>query len=265
MERMESPLVWALGSVGVISIVSLVGAGTLSLRDAALRNVVFVLVSIATGALFGDALLHLIPEALEAFEDANAAMLVVGVGIVSFLILEKYLRWHHHHGGRGESHPEMDCPPEGHLHAPESPLAKLILVSDSVHNFLDGLIIAAAYLVSIEVGIATTLAVVLHEIPQEIGDFGVLVHAGLSRLRALFFNFLTALFAVAGAVVAFMLGHIEPLVPFFIAFAAGNFLYIAGSDLVPELHRTRSPWRSALQLAGIVLGFSLMYALLFLE
>ncbi len=256
---------YALASVTLVSLVSLIGLAALSFREASLRKVIFFIVSLATGALFGDALFHLIPEAVEEVGSFTAPMLLVASGILGFFILEKFFHWHHHHTGLEAEHPEEDCPPLTHTHPARSPLARLVLTSDTVHNLLDGIVIGAAYLSSIELGLATTAAIILHEIPQEVGDFGILLHAGLSKLRALFFNFITALSAIAGTLLVFALPGIESFVPYVIAFAAGNFLYVAGSDLVPELHKTKDAPRSLLQFMGLLAGFVAMYLLLFLE
>ena len=140
------------------------------------------------------------------------------------------------------------------------------LFGDGLHNFIDGLIIGASYLASVPIGIATTVAVILHEIPQEIGDFGVLIHGGFSKSKALFFNFFSAVTAVLGAVVALVVSSsIENITMFLIPFAAGGFIYIAGSDLIPELHKEVKIKNSLLQLLFFVLGLIVMYSLLFLE
>lgn len=253
---METPYLLAFASVALVSVVSFAGAATLVMREEFLRRSVFILVSLAVGALFGDAIIHLIPEAFEGIGDPSRAAFFVLLGIVAFLVLEKFLRWHHTHGE------EETAPAAG---GRVKPVGVLILVSDGIHNFLDGIIIAASYLVSVEVGVATTIAVILHEIPQEIGDFGVLIHAGFTKGRALFMNFLSALLAVLGAAAAFLFSAFEPAVPAIIAFAAGSFLYIAGSDLVPELHKTASARRSLGELAAVLLGIALMFALLAFE
>jgi zinc and cadmium transporter len=258
------PFVSALVSVIVVSLVSLIGLFALSFREDALRKIVFFVVSIATGALFGDALFHLIPEAVEELGAFTAPMIFVALGILGFFILEKFFHWHHHHTGLEGEHPEA-CPPLSHTHTPQGPLAKLVLTSDTLHNLLDGIVIGAAYLASFELGLATTVAIILHEIPQEIGDFGILLHAGLSRWKALLFNFFTALSAIAGTLLVFLIPNLESFVPYVVAFAAGNFLYVAGSDLVPELHKTREPLRSGIQLIGIIGGLVAMFLLLFLE
>jgi zinc and cadmium transporter len=159
-------------------------------------------------------------------------------------------------------HHRLEAPAHGHIH----PVALTNLIGDGLHNFIDGAIIAGAYLASAPLGIATTAAVVLHEIPQEMGDLGVLVHAGLTPRRALIFNFATALTAVAGAVITLLLedtigGVVRPM----LALSAGAFIYIAGSDLIPELHKTTDLRVSILQFVGIAAGFGVMAALLTLE
>lgn len=245
--------IYALASVLVVSAISLIGVFTLSLRESFIKSITFVLVGIATGALLGDAFIHLIPEAFaEAASVTNVALLVIG-GMLIFFVLEKFLHWHHHQGLESA---------EPAVH----PVGKMILVSDGVHNFLDGLIITAAYLVSIEVGIATTIAVILHEIPQEIGDFGVLLHAGYSKMKALFFNFVSALFAILGACVALLLGGTtEAFTAILVPIAAGGFIYIALTDLIPELHKTTAVRHSLIQLAAVVVGILAMVGLLAIE
>lgn len=245
--------VYAFLSVFLVSLVSLIGTFTLSLNKSLLRRFVSLLVSLAVGALFGDAIIHLIPEALSSFDKSEVAGFFIILGIIVFFALEKFLHWHHHHE------------PTPHTHT-VSPVGRIVLVSDGVHNFLDGIIIGAAYMVSVEVGMATTLAVILHEIPQEIGDFGVLIYAGYTRTRALVVNFLSALVAMFGLFFAFFLGNtIESVVPALIAIAAGSFLYIAGSDLVPELQKTYEFKKSFVQFLAVIVGVALMFSLLLIE
>ncbi|MEK6953135.1 MAG: ZIP family metal transporter, partial [Nanoarchaeota archaeon] len=173
-------------------------------------------------------------------------------GIILSFLIEKVIHWRHCHIPTSKKHPH--------------PFAYINLLGDSVHNFIDGLIIAASYLASIPVGIATTIAVILHEIPQEIGDFGVLLHGGFTKKKALFFNFITALTAVLGALIALILSKsIEQLTIFLIPFAAGGFIYIAGSDLIPELHKEVKLSKSVLQILTFVFGILIMVLLLFLE
>lgn len=149
-----------------------------------------------------------------------------------------------------------------HVH----PFAYMNLVGDSLHNFIDGLIIAGSYLASIPAGIATTFAVILHEIPQEIGDFGVLIHGGFTKFKALFLNFITAIVAIFGAIVALTLGkYIPDIQQILVPLAIGGFLYIAGSDLIPELHKETKVWISIGQIFAFILGILIMMALLLIE
>lgn len=241
-----------LASVVLISLISFVGAVTLVLNKTLLHKSVFILVSLAVGALLGDVFIHIIPEAYEAIGNPTFVSLAIIAGIIMFFILEKALHWHHHTAEHAEEH--------------EHPIGRLLLVSDGVHNFIDGLIIAAGYMVSIEVGIATTIAVILHEIPQEIGNFGVLLHAGYSKTKALWFNFLSALTAIAGAGVALLLGNItEQFAMWLLPVAAGGFIYVALSDLIPELHKSNRGGQSIIQVIAIIIGVAAMAALLALE
>src|SRR3989344_5461721 len=248
---------YAFISVIGISLISLIGVSTLSLRTERLRGILFLFVALAVGALLGDAFFHLLPEAFEKTDNAPQVSFLVLLGLLLFFWFEKLLHWHHgHHGDISEIEHE-----DGGV----QPLGKLILLSDGLHNFLDGLIIGASYLISIEVGIATSIAVVLHEIPQEIGDFGVLLHAGYSKGKAIFYNFISALTAIAGVLMIMVMGSSsERMIGFLIPFAAGTFIYIATADLVPELHKQR--WSSTvLEFIAILLGVGAMYGLLFLE
>ncbi len=252
---MTTPFILTMLSVLAISLVSLIGLFGLSLKERFLKSSLFALVSLAVGALLGDAFIHLIPEAFEEGTSALSVSLAIIGGVLAFFVIEKVLHWHHHQGIEDIEHATK-------------PVGKLILVSDSFHNFIDGIIIGASYLVSPEVGIATTIAVILHEIPQEIGDFGVLIHAGYSRAKALWFNFLSALFAIAGAILVFVLGGtVEGIVALMVPVAAGGFIYIALSDLIPELHNQedKSARHGLLQLAWIVIGVLLMVLLLGVE
>lgn len=249
------PLIYSLISVLIISLISLIGVFTLSVRESTTRKYVFIFVSLALGALLGDAFIHLIPEAIEETGNINMVSLFVIVGIFIFFILEKFLHWHHH-----------DDDSEKHI----KPVGKMILISDGFHNLIDGIIIGASYLVSVEVGIATTIAVLLHEIPQEIGDYGVLIHAGYTKARALFLNFVSALISILGVVIVFLAGErIEEILVWFLPIAAGGFIYIALSDLIPELHDhsegKKNFGHTLTQIIVALIGVGLMYGLLFLE
>ncbi len=247
-----SELIYPILSVAVVSLVSLVGIIGLSLNFKRLNSIVLFLVSFSAGALFADAFVHLIPEAVEKYGFSVSLSLYVLSGIVFFFIVEKFIHWHHCHTSHSKHH----------VHS----FAYMNLLGDAVHNFIDGLIIGASYLVNIPTGIATTLAVVLHEIPQEIGDFGVLLHGGFSRGKALFMNFLTSLTALLGTVLALVLNnYISNLSAFLVPFAAGGFIYIAGSDLIPELHKEEDTRKSLIQLVTFLLGMAVMFGLLLFE
>ena len=246
-------ILYTLISVLVISLISFVGVLALVLKKDLLNRSIFVLVGLAVGALLGDVFIHVIPEMYENAGDPTLISLIFIAGILIFFILEKILHWHHHHSSE---------------HSGENflPVGRMVLVSDGVHNFIDGLIVAAAYLVSMEVGVATTIAVILHEIPQEMGNFGVLIHAGYTKAKALWFNFLSALTAVAGAVVALVLGGITEQFAFWLLpLTAGSFMYIALSDLIPELQKNRDVGQGAIQVIAIIAGVLSMAALLALE
>jgi zinc and cadmium transporter len=210
-------------------------------------------VSFSAGALFGDAFIHLVPQAMAPTGVPQYASAFILLGIVSSFMLERFLQWRHCHIPTSEDHPHL--------------IASMNLYGDAVHNLIDGLVMGGSYIISTPLGIATTLAVILHEIPQEIGDFGVLIYGGFGRTKALLMNFLTALTAVLGTILALSLGvFAQDFIPFLIPFAAGNFIYIAGSDLIPELRKDQPvALKSGLQLLALVLGISLMFSLVLLE
>jgi zinc and cadmium transporter len=245
--------VWSqsLVAVLIVSSVSLLGSLWLVIRPDLLQRTLLLLVSFAAGALLGDAFLHLIPESAEGPGglEVSASVWLLG-GILSFLVLEKVLHWHHAH-----------LPHEEVIH----PVAVSNLVGDALHNFLDGAIIAGAFVASPATGWATTIAVLLHEIPQELGDFGILVHSGVGPRRALALNFLSGLIALVGAVATLSLLPLESVEQLLVPFSAGAFVYIAGTDLIPELHKEPEPLKSLLQVVALVAGIGVMATLLFLE
>ncbi len=245
--------VWgsSLLSVIIVSLISLIGILALLLHKD-VKKITFLLVSFAVGGLFGDAFIHLLPESFEKMDVNLAVALWVLLGIMIFFVLEKFLRWRHCHLSEDEEH----------IH----PVVTMNLVGDGVHNMIDGMVIGASYLVSVPLGLTTTLAIVLHEIPQEMGDFGILIHGGLSVKKALAFNFLSALTAVIGTILSLTIGpHVQGYTTALVPITAGGFIYIAGTDLLPELQHDVKVGRSLLQFALILLGIGIMAALVFLE
>jgi zinc and cadmium transporter len=244
-------IILILASVFAISLISFIGAITLFINKKILDKILLYLVSFSAGALFADAFIHLIPEALEQTNITLVSIYVL-TGILFSFIIEKFVQWRHCHVPTSKRHPH--------------PVAYMNIVGDVVHNLIDGMIIAGSYLVSIPLGIATTIAVIFHEIPQEIGDFGVLIYGGFNRNKALMVNFLTALSSFIGVFLTLILSkYIGNISLFLVPFAAGNFIYIAGSDLIPELHKETDFRKSAIQLFSIVLGIAVMLSLLLLE
>ncbi len=230
----------------LISLISLIGIITLSLKDKTLRNVLLLFVSLAAGALIGDAFLHLIPESIQRLDIQNTFFGVI-LGFILFLIIEKLLHWRHCH--------EAECKVHN--------FAYMNLFGESVHNFIDGLLIAASFLINLQTGIATTIAVALHEIPQELGDFGVLIHGGFTKFKAILYNFLSAIFAIIGGILGFLIhSQAEPIINFLVPIAAGGFLYVAATDLIPETHKETHRGKSILNLIFFVIGILIMYLLL---
>ena len=228
-------------------------AGSFMLLPAARRNALLPhLVSFATGALLGAALLALLPHALETEVGAHGIGLALAGGIIGFFILEKFVLWRHCHVDACEAHG-----PQEHHRARAS--ATLILWGDAFHNTLDGVLIAAAFLIDAHLGIVTAVAVFAHEIPQEVGDLAILLNGGMSRQRALALNVAVSLASVAGAVIAyFLLAEALEVLPYALAIAAASFLYIAVADLIPGLHRRVDARTSVQQVALIAFGILLI-------
>lgn len=236
------PLIYSIIATSIISLASLAGVSTLIIGKAKLNSILIYLVSLSTGTLMGAAFFHLIPEALEKTSYDLVAVALISAFILFFLI-EKVLKWHHHHEYMDEKHTL------GHMN----------LLGDVVHNFLDGLIITASFMIDIRLGTLTSIAVTLHEIPQEFGDFGVLLHSGFSIKKALISNLLVAFISVLGAVVGyFMIGAYEYITPYIMAFAAGGFIYISTSDLLPEIRSESHTIKSWVGFGIFVLGIIFM-------
>lgn len=208
------------------SIASLIGGIVLLFREKFAIKISHFLSSFAAGVLLGTAFLDLLPEALEASSEINLFFWTL-IGLLGFFLLERFIHWFHHHGA-GE-------------HADPNPknrsLVSLVVIGDSIHNFIDGVVIAATFLVSIPLGIVTSLAVAAHEIPQEIGDFGILLHRGIKRNRVLVINIISAAISLLGAILTYLFkDSVIRILPIFLSLAAGFFIYIASSDLIPEIH-----------------------------
>lgn len=249
---MTTIYIYAFASVIIVSLVSLIGVFSLSFREEIIKKYISLFISLAVGAFLGDAFIHLIPEAFENSSDSTIVSLLIIFGIFIFFTIEKFLHWHHH----------SDDTEMNHIHQ----VGKLLLFSDGFHNLIDGIIIGASFLVSIPVGIATTLAVVLHEIPQEIGDFAVLIHSGYEKKKALWLNFLSALTSIIGVLIALIFGSIAEIFTLWVLpIAAGGFIYIAVADLIPELQKTKELKYSILQITAVIGGVLAMLALVLLE
>lgn len=253
---LNADIIWlySLASVIVVSLISLIGVIVFYLIKDSSKNVILYFVSFSAGGLFADSFIHLIPEAIEkSGSNTHATSLSIIFGIIVPFILERFLQWRHCHIPTSMDHPHS--------------FAYMNLFGDAVHNFIDGLVIGGSYFANIPLGVATTLAVIFHEIPQEIGDFGVLLYGGLSKKKAVFLNFSTALTSIFGAVLALTMGSIiHDFNPLLISFAAGNFIYIAGSDLIPEIRKDEpESVKSILQLAAFVAGVLILLSLTFLE
>jgi zinc and cadmium transporter len=241
-----SPFLWILSSGLVMSAIALVGSLALVIPTEALRRLLRPLVAFAAGTLLGSAFLHMIPGAIEHAGAHTMVFLFVLAGFATFFALEQFLEWRH-------------CD-DNYVEGAPRPLTWLILLGDGLHNFLDGLAVAGAFLVDIRLGMGAWLATAAHEVPQELGDFAVLVHGGLTRRKALLYNLLSALLFVVGGMMAWLAAaRID--VALLLPFAAGNFLYIAASDLVPAVRTSRS-WRdNLLHFGALIAGMLLMLGL----
>jgi zinc and cadmium transporter len=238
---------WILGSGALMSAIALVGGLTLVLPERMLQRLLLPLVSFAAGSLIGGALFHMLPASLAGASDVLTPFVWTAAGFVTFFALEQLLHYHHCHRAA------LPC---------REPLTYLVLLGDGLHNFLGGLAVGATFLVDIRLGVTTWLAAAVHEVPQELGDFGVLVHGGWSKRSALLVNLLSASTFLLGGVLAWLAAarvDVSMLVPY----AAGNFLYIGASDLVPEVTHTERGCRVA-NLVAFAAGLAILLAVRFL-
>lgn len=235
-------LFWIITSSLAMSLISFAGASTLFFRESILKRIILPLVAFSAGVLLGSAFLHILPEAIEVMGEDVKVWLWVLVGFSLFFLLEQFIHWHHCHKV-----------PSEHKH----PVTYLILLSDGLHNFIDGLIVAGAFIIDVRVGMITWLAIAAHEIPQEMGDFGVLLHGGWEKSKALLFNFYSSLtFLIAGLIVFFFSAEIN--ISFLLPFAAGNFIYIASSDLIPEIKHNSNFGANVLHFIFFAIGIGLV-------
>jgi zinc and cadmium transporter len=235
---------WILGSTLAMSAIAWVGLVTVALNEQQLRRLLLPLVAFASGSLLAGALLHLLPEAVEARGPGLGTFLPALIGFAVFFLVEQFLTWHRSHGSDD---------------AVRQPVTYLILLADGLHNFIGGLAIGASFLVGTDVGVITWIAAAAHELPQELGDFGILIRWGWGRTQALVANFLSAATIVPGGVVAYLLST-DFDVGWLLSFAAGNFIYIAASDLIPEVKHDRILRNNLVHFAAFASGIALILA-----
>lgn len=236
-------LAYILIATAVVSLISLIGIFTFSLNRTVLKKTIMLLVALSAGTMIGGAFLHLLPEAIDASNAMSAGLFTI-TGFAAFFIIERVLHWRHCHEGKCSVHT----------------FTYMNLIGDGIHNFIDGVVIAVSFIAGIPLGIATTIAIISHEIPQEIGDFAVLIHGGFSRARAIFYNFLSAVTAVLGALFGYFMSSLVGLtIPVLLPIAAGGFIYIAASDLVPELHKEADIKKSLHYFIFFIAGIAFMW------
>jgi zinc and cadmium transporter len=242
---MNFSILFSFIGIGFVVALSFLGFLFFGLKAEKLKKVLMVLVSFSAGALMGDAFFHLLPETIGSSggENINIYLFIV-FGIIAFFVLEKIVHWRHCHIPTSKEHPHE--------------LGIMNLVGDGLHNFLDGLIITGSFLIDFNLGMATVVAVIAHEVPQKIGDFGILIYAGYSKMKAVFLNFLFSLISFAGGLTALFLMNNSDLLLFLNSFTAGSFIYIAVADLLPEMKKDPSLANSLIQLISIFFGLGMM-------
>lgn len=242
-------LFYIISSTIIISFLSFLGVFSLSIKESVLHKFLLSLVSFSAGSLLGSAFLHLIPESFNDI-DPSLALEITLISFIGFFLIEKIIHWRHCH--------DVSCD----VHS----FGYMNLIGDAIHNFIDGMIIASAFIVNIPLGISTSFALALHEIPQEIGDFGVLLHAGFTRRTALLLNFLIALMSVLGGIIGFVIAvNLKSIIPYSLPIAAGGFIYIATSDLMPELIKEAIPSKVLSSFLLFLLGVITIYIFVLFE
>ena len=237
-------LFWIILFCIINGLIALVGAASLLLSKKSLEKILLILVAFSAGALLSGAFFHLLAESIEK-TNVNDAFSYAILGFIGFFLMEKFLFWHHCHKGHCDVHP----------------VSHLILYGDGLHNFIDGLVIAASFIVSIPFGIITSILIMTHELPQELGDFGVLVYGGFSRSKALFYNFLSQLTCLVGGIIGFFFSNVGRFTEILVPLAAGGFIYIASSDLIPELRKEKSFLKSLIYIIAFLIGIALLISM----
>ena len=237
---MPSTLTWIILVTLINGFLAFAGALFLFLSKKNLNKILIYLVAFTTGSLLGGAFFHFIPESLEKLSLFTTIIITI-FGFILFLLLEKFLHWHHCHDGKCDKHP----------------YTYLLLYGDGIHNFIDGLIIAGSFIISIPFGIVTSFLIIAHELPQEISDFGVLVYGGFTKGKALLYNFISQLTAVLGGILGYLFLPLDKAI-FLLPLAAGGFLYIAISDLIPEIFKEKDPKKIMINLLFIIAGLSVL-------
>jgi zinc and cadmium transporter len=239
-------LAWIVLSGLLMSAIALVGSLTLVLREETLRRLLLPLVALAAGTLLGGALFHMVPASVEELGNHLSIYVWILTGFATFLALEQFLHWHHCHRAVSQ----------------HRPLTYLILIADALHNFIGGLAVAGAFLIDVKVGIGAWIAAAAHEVPQELGDFGILIHGGWKKGSALLYNFLSALTFLFGGLIAYG-ASLTTDVTFLLPFAAGNFIYIAAADLIPEIKHEESIHLNVVHFLSFVTGMALLLGVRF--
>lgn len=242
-------LILILLSTFLISAISFIGLVAIVLKNETLNKIIKYLIALSAGSLIGTAFLHLLPQTSRLLDETTLFTTVL-ISFVIFFVLERVIHWRHSHVHTGE----------------KISFGYLNLFADALHNFSDGAVIAAAFLVDVKTGILTTIAVMIHEIPQEIGDFGVLIYSGWTKKNALLANFFSAATAILGGIFGYYIStQLSTVIPYLLAFAAGGFIYIGASDLLPEIREEKNLRKSVEYFSVFILGLALMYLLTFIE
>ncbi|MBS7631394.1 ZIP family metal transporter [Candidatus Bathyarchaeota archaeon] len=242
------PLFWIILSTFIISLISLVGCLVLVIKEDSMNKILLILVALSAGGLMGGAFFHLLPEAISEVGSSPSATLSLFtfllLGFCIFLILEQFIEWYHEHYS---------------IHK-KKPVSYLVLFSDLVHNFIDGLVVSGSFMIGIDLGLATTLAIILHEIPQELGDFAILIYGGFKNKSALLWNYISGVASIIGGVIGYYLSTmVSDVAILLLSFAAGSFIYIAASDLIPEIKHSIGVGRSLVHFITFLIGILLMF------